>query len=74
MPLPITGATELDDWPGGIGLKSWYETLRTMLQPTLKSLGFGAEEITTRRFMSLEDDAIAIWQRTGDDGKLMSVV
>ena len=45
-----------------------------MLQPTLKSLGFGAEEITTRRFMSLEDDAIAIWQRTGDDGKLMSVV
>merc|ERR1711998_719309 len=72
VPLPITGGTELDDWPGGIGQK--YETVRPMLQPTLKSLGFSAEEIATRKFMSLEDDAIGIWQRTGGDGKLMSVV
>ncbi len=72
VPLPITGGTELDDWPGGIGQK--YETLRSMLPPTLKALGFSAEEIAARQFMSLDVDGIGIWRRTGDDGKLLSVV
>ena len=58
--------------PGGIGQK--YETLRPMLQETLKSLGFNAGEIAARSFMSLEDDAIGIWKRTCDDGQLLSVV
>ena len=72
VPLPITGGTELDDWPGGIGQK--YETLRPMLQETLRSLEFTDEQIKSRKFMSLEDDAIGIWERTGDDGKQTSVV
>ena len=72
VPLPITGGTELDDWPGGIGQK--YETLRPMLAETLRSLGFSAEQIASREFMSLEDDAIGIWQRTEEDGSQLSVV
>ena len=72
VPLPITGGTELDDWPGGIGQK--YETLRPMLAETLQSLGFSAEQITSREFMSLADDAIGIWQREQEDGTQMSVV
>ena len=46
VPLPITGGTELDDWPGGQGQK--YETLRPMVQEVLRVLGFSKEEAEAR--------------------------
>ena len=72
IPLPITGGTELDDWPGGIGQK--YETLRQMVPGMLKTLGFSAEQIATRVFLGYEEDAIGVWTRTLEDGQQLSVV
>ena len=62
IPLPITGGTELDDWPGGI--KQKYSTLRPMLIETMKSLGFSATAIAARKYLGGgggEEDAVGIW-------------
>eukprot|EP00960_Hanusia_phi_P051505 760847-Hanusia_phi.AAC.1 len=48
VPLPITGGTELDDWPGGIGQK--YQTMRAMLGETMRELGFDREEMEAKDF------------------------
>lgn len=42
LPLPVTGGTELDDWPGGI--KQKYATLVPMLKETMKQLAFSPTE------------------------------
>jgi len=60
VPLPITGGTELDDWPGGIGQK--YQTMRAMLEETMKELGFEREERETKEFVGIVDDAIGLWR------------
>jgi len=60
VPLPITGGTELDDWPGGQGQK--YETLRPMVQEVLRVLGFSKEEAEAREFLGYPDDAIGVWK------------
>jgi hypothetical protein len=62
FPLPVTGGTELDEWPGGI--KQKYATLLPMLAETMKSLDFSASAIEARLFLGGgggEEDAVGIW-------------
>jgi hypothetical protein len=59
VPLPITGGTELDDWPGGIGQK--YMALRPMASEMMKAMNFSSDVISTKNFMGIVDDAIGIW-------------
>lgn len=62
VPLPVTGGTELDEWPGGI--KQKYGTLRPMLAETMKSLGFSTSAVEARQFLgggNGEEDAVGIW-------------
>eukprot|EP01036_Dinobryon_divergens_P029055 gene29055-38107_t len=62
IPLPVTGGTELDDWPGGI--KQKYSTLRPMLVETMKSLGFSDTAIAARKYLGGgggEEDAVGVW-------------
>lgn len=49
IPLPVTGGTELDDWPGGI--KQKYSTLYPMLIETMKTLQFKQTEINKREYL-----------------------
>ena len=60
VPLPITGGTELDDWPGGIGQK--YMTLRPMAGEMMKIMNFSAEAISEKKFLGIVDDAVGIWK------------
>jgi hypothetical protein len=60
VPLPITGGTELDDWPGGIGQK--YTTLRPMVAEMLRILQFSRDEIAAKNFLGYADDAIGVWE------------
>jgi len=60
VPLPITGGTELDDWPGGI--KQKYGTLRPMVGEMMKVLNFTREEMEAKNFLGYVDDAIGIWE------------
>ena len=70
IPLPAIGATELDDWPGGI--KQKYAVLLPILQETMSALGFPPSAATKREFLfspetgeSGEDDAVGIWSHSG---------
>lgn len=59
VPLPVTGGTELDDWPGGIRQK--YATLRPMLLETMKALNFTKNEMEERKYVQGgEDDAVGL--------------
>lgn len=65
IPLPVTGGTELDDWPGGI--KQKYATLRPLLMRTMQELNFTADAMNARRFLdgAGEDDAVGVWECNG---------
>lgn len=69
IPLPVTGGTELDDWPGGI--KQKYLTLYPMIMETMKSLNFTSEAMKKREYLILpggeggEDDAVGVWSHDG---------
>mmetsp|Transcript_34936 Transcript_34936/g.69831 ORF Transcript_34936/g.69831 Transcript_34936/m.69831 type:complete len:314 (+) Transcript_34936:31-972(+) len=62
IPLPVTGGTELDDWPGGI--KQKYSVLKPMLAETLKLLNFTDSEIQQQEFLGISDDAIGVWKNS----------
>lgn len=61
IPLPVTGGTELDDWPGGIAQK--YNALVPMLEETMKRLDFSSSSIRARRFIGEcgEEDSVGFW-------------
>jgi Domain of unknown function (DUF1995) len=62
VPLPVTGGTELDDWPGGI--KQKYSTLYPMIVETMKALNFTPSSIKKREYLGGEigvEDAVGIW-------------
>lgn len=62
VPLPVTGGTELDDWPGGIQQK--YSTILPMLKETLIRLNFSNDAINQRNFLGPygPEDAIGFWE------------
>ena len=62
VPIPVTGGTELDDWPGGIRQK--YSVLRSMTMEMMKVMNFTTSEMEVRNFLGQfgEDDAVGIWQ------------
>ena len=62
IPIPVTGGTELDDWPGGIAQKQ--NTLRPMLQSMMKTLEFSDIEINQRNYVGEfgVDDSVGIWE------------
>jgi hypothetical protein len=62
FPLPITGGTEVDDWPGGI--KQKYNTLRPLLVEMMKLIKFSPSEINKTDFLGEfgEEDAVGLWQ------------
>lgn len=62
VPLPVTGGTELDDWPGGV--LQQYSVLQPMLKVSMKALNFSTTAINARDYLS-KDDAVGIW---GDKG------
>ena len=49
IPIPVTGGTELDDWPGGIRQK--YTVLQPMLKSMMKVLEFSEGEISQRNYI-----------------------
>ena len=61
FPIPVTGGTELDDWPGGI--KQKYSVLRPLLIEMMKRLNFTAEVYGSRSYLGSdgEDDAVGFW-------------
>ena len=70
LPIPVTGGTELDDWPGGIRQK--YNVLYPMLVETMKALNFTSEAIRKREFLRSKEtgedgdgDAVGIWSHEG---------
>ena len=62
MPLPVTGGTELDDWPGGI--KQKYATLKPMLNEIMKYLKFPSKAINEIKYLRDygEEDAVGLWE------------
>ena len=62
VPIPVTGGTELDDWPGGI--KQKFSVLRSMIIEMMKEMNFTTAEMETKNFLGQfgEDDAVGIWQ------------
>ena len=62
VPLPVTGGTELDDWPGGIRQK--YGTLSMMLLETMRRLDFNPTEMRRREFLGEcgAEDSVGYWQ------------
>lgn len=62
IPLPVTGGTELDDWPGGIRQK--LATISPMLEETMRTLGFSSDDIKNREFLGEcgEEDAVGLWR------------
>lgn len=65
FPLPVTGGTELDDWPGGI--KQKYTTLKPLLKEVMTYLKFSIEAMNTQAFLGEfgEEDAVGKWQDNG---------
>jgi hypothetical protein len=65
IPLPVTGGTELDDWPGGIQQK--FSVLSALLKDggTFKALNFSTSVVNKRNFMSEAEDGIGIWEDKG---------
>lgn len=60
VPIPVTGGTELDDWPGGI--KQKYSVLRPMMIEMMASLNFTASDYNKREYLdNNEDDAVGLW-------------
>ena len=62
IPLPVTGGTELDDWPGGI--KQKFDTLVPMLEPVLRKLNFSSSASAQRSYLGQfgEEDSIGLFQ------------
>lgn len=65
VPLPVTGGTEIDDWPGGINQK--YATIVPMLQETFRKLNFSASAMSASNYLGDcgEEDAIGVWEDNG---------
>ena len=65
IPLPVTGGTELDDWPGGI--KQKYATLKPMLAETMKGLNFTDGDIAAKNYLGEDGkvDAVGVWEGNG---------
>jgi hypothetical protein len=64
IPLPVTGGTELDDWPGGI--KQKFSTLLPMLSETMRALNFTSIAMNERAYVdNQKDDAVGIWDDNG---------
>lgn len=62
LPLPVTGGTELDDWPGGIRQKA--QTLSLMLPSTFTTLNFSSSARSISTFLNGEsgvEDCVAVW-------------
>jgi hypothetical protein len=62
LPVPVTGGTELDDWPGGILQK--YSVLRPMLVETMRALNFTKSAMDERIYIC-EEDAVGVWNDQG---------
>lgn len=62
IPLPVTGGTELDDWPGGIRQK--YCTLVPMLKETMKALKFSSSKMNEENYID-DIDAVGLWEDNG---------
>jgi hypothetical protein len=60
FPLPATGATELDEWPGGIRQKG--VVLSSILSPLFRELNFSTPNPTP--LVIDEDDCVAIWKNS----------
>jgi hypothetical protein len=62
IPIPVTGGTELDDWPGGIRQK--YTVLLPMLKSLMKALQFSEIEMNQRNYVGEYglDDGIGLWE------------
>jgi len=62
VPLPVTGGTEIDDWPGGIRQK--YNTLIPMITEMMTYLKFPKEAIKKREYLGEfgDEDAVGYWQ------------
>ena len=71
VPIPVTGGTELDDWPGGI--KQKYSVLRAMVIEMMKEMNFASVEMEAKNFLGKfgEDDAVGIWQ---NEDKKISII
>lgn len=65
IPLPVTGGTEIDDWPGGIQQK--YNTLFPMLCEMMKLLNFPESAVSKREYIGDcgAEDAVGYWQSNG---------
>jgi hypothetical protein len=64
LPLPVTGGTELDDWPGGI--KQKFSVLKPMIETSLKQLNFSSTgSLSYLNGESGQEDCVAVWQAPG---------
>jgi len=78
LPLPVTGGTELDDWPGGI--KQKFSVLRSMLPSTLKTLDPTSTSTSTAPLGYLNgesgvEDCVGIWKvEQQTNGMLINIV
>jgi len=76
LPLPVTGGTELDDWPGGI--KQKFSVLRSMLPSTLKTLDPTSTSTAPLGYLNGEsgvEDCVAIWKAEQQtSGTLINIV
>eukprot|EP00892_Ulva_mutabilis_P009903 jgi/Ulvmu1/7285/UM035_0073.1 len=62
LPWPLSGASELDDWPGGIMQE--YNTAKPIVEQLLRSVGKDMELKTPFTFKILDDsDAVVAWQQ-----------
>eukprot|EP00276_Gloeochaete_wittrockiana_P022340 CAMPEP_0184342600 /NCGR_PEP_ID=MMETSP1089-20130417/11202_1 /TAXON_ID=38269 ORGANISM="Gloeochaete wittrockiana, Strain SAG46.84" /NCGR_SAMPLE_ID=MMETSP1089 /ASSEMBLY_ACC=CAM_ASM_000445 /LENGTH=226 /DNA_ID=CAMNT_0026671539 /DNA_START=217 /DNA_END=897 /DNA_ORIENTATION=- len=66
LPLPLTGASDLDDWPGGI--QQQFLALRPIVKQFCQGL-FNSQR--TGRFIDA-DDAVHVWE--SDEVKIVSFV
>ncbi|KAJ7552646.1 hypothetical protein O6H91_06G062800 [Diphasiastrum complanatum] len=62
LPLPLIGATDLDDWPGGIQqqFKAAVPMVNLMLTGLTKR--DPTEEITFQKYIVDEGDAVGVWE------------
>jgi hypothetical protein len=65
IPLPVTGGTELDDWPGGINQK--FATMKPMVEIMMKRLNFTNQAIQSRDWLGKygEEDKVGVWRHGG---------
>ena len=71
VPIPVTGGTELDDWPGGIRQK--YSVLRSMTMEMMKVMNFGlkakpqftigAHYVNGKTIFKMISQLLMIWER-----------